>query len=90
VLLDRAPSLVDAEVVEDVQGFGERPVLVLERHPDTVVVAADDIEPAVTGGVGEEAGVLVGKPATRLLVVAERPEHRFISEWCELSFLVLE
>ncbi|MEU9619852.1 MULTISPECIES: hypothetical protein [unclassified Streptomyces] len=66
--------MVGPEADENMQGFNEHPVLVLERYPDAVVVAANNVELAVIGGVGEETRMVVGKPLAGLLSVSERFE----------------
>jgi hypothetical protein len=68
------PPMVGPEADENMQGFNEHPVLVLERYPDAVVVAANNVELAVIGGVGEEMRMVVGKPLAGLLSVSERFE----------------
>ena len=74
VLVD-APALIVSEVPDDEPRRLERAVAVAERDPDAGVAEADDVGLAVSGDVGDEAGMPVDAPALVVSEVADDEPH---------------
>ncbi|MEV7239544.1 hypothetical protein AB0N06_38550 [Streptomyces sp. NPDC051020] len=67
------PPMVGPEAVENMQGFNEHPVLVLQRYPDAVVMQPT-LSDLLSSVVSTKKRVVVGKPLAGLLSVTERFE----------------
>src|SRR3984893_10626923 len=74
------PALISAEIRDDEFHWSERSVGLRDRAVDARVTEANDVRPAVTGGVGEETRMLVDLPA---LISAEIRDDEF--HWSERS-----
>ena len=82
MFLDPPAAGVIAEIGDHHLRGGEGSVRLRARHPDPGIAEADDVGPAVAGGVGHEARMFLDPPAAG--VIAEIADHHLRGEECSV------